>query len=100
MHRFVLAQLFAQSCLSFESKTRSADINPLDKTRSDSKKLVLCTSQEAYRAVTFVSVLFLILSALFPHGAAFAQNITSSISGTVADPTGAVVPNAKIDVRN
>ena len=99
MHRFVLAQLVAHSCLSYESSKTPSVANPLDKNRIHCKKLASCTSQAAYRAVTFVSVVFLILSALFPHGVAFAQNVTSSISGTVADPTGAVIPNAKIDVR-
>ena len=31
---------------------------------------------------------------------ALAQSDTSSISGTVTDPTGAVVPNARVMVRN
>src|ERR1700744_4233753 len=100
MHRFVLAQLFAHSCLSYESSKTPSVANPLDKNRIHWNKLGSCTSQAAYRAVTFVSVVFLMLAALFPHGVAFAQNVTSSISGTVTDPTGAVIPNAKIEVRD
>ena len=35
-----------------------------------------------------------------PHPFVFAQNVTSSISGTVTDATGAVLPNAKITIHN
>ena len=37
---------------------------------------------------------------LFGHSAAFAQSIFASLSGTVMDPKGAVVPGANVSVQN
>jgi len=51
-----------------------------------------------YAAILFVGPL--VLSSVQPH-ALFAQgNITSTVSGTVTDSTGAALPNARITLRN
>src|SRR6266404_6274303 len=43
---------------------------------------------------------FLVISVLLLSAALSAQTITASITGTVTDPTGAVVPNAKVTASN
>lgn len=50
--------------------------------------------------ITSASTLFIALILCLIHARALGQNITSSISGTVTDPSGAVVPSAKIDMHN
>src|SRR5258708_5867098 len=42
----------------------------------------------------------LVISVLLLSAAVSAQTITASITGTVSDPTGAVVPNAKVTATN
>jgi hypothetical protein len=49
------------------------------------------------RMLQFLTIL---LAALFLCGPAFSQYDTGSIAGTVFDPNGAVVPNAKITITN
>lgn len=44
-------------------------------------------------------VLFCLIAVMLPGGC-LAQNITASITGTVTDPSGAVVPGAKITLRS
>lgn len=44
--------------------------------------------------------LAVVLTLLLTQGAAYAQNASGSINGTVADRTGAVVPNAKVVLKN
>src|SRR5580698_3636968 len=46
------------------------------------------------------SVAIVFLSALFLAGISFAQIATTSLRGVVKDPSGAVVPNAKITLTN
>ena len=50
------------------------------------------------RRSTVLVVAFLVVMALMVSGV-FAQSETGAITGTVSDPTGAVVPNAKITVK-
>src|ERR1700680_132968 len=45
------------------------------------------------------SALILLLALMLAVGA-FAQTDRGSITGTIADPAGAVVPNAKIQIKN
>ena len=52
------------------------------------------------RLLALSSVILLALLFFVGNSMGLAQNITSSLSGTVSDPTGAVVPNAKIDIHN
>jgi hypothetical protein len=42
----------------------------------------------------------LIAALMFPPSSAFGQNASGSLAATVMDPTGAVVPNAKVVLRN
>src|SRR5260370_7767490 len=44
--------------------------------------------------------LFAIVILCFPCGAAYCQSTTATLSGTVHDPTGAVVQGAKITLMN
>src|ERR1700744_1854524 len=50
----------------------------------------------AHSALAF----FLMAGAIFVVTPATAQNTSSSVSGTIVDPSGAVLPNATISVRN
>ena len=52
------------------------------------------------RALLFAAALFPIVPLAVTGTRALAQSDTSSISGTVTDPSGAVVPNAKVTARN
>src|ERR1700744_293617 len=51
------------------------------------------------RHIQTIRVLMLVLLA-FCSVASMAQTITGSINGTVTDPTGAVIPNAKVTATN
>lgn len=53
---------------------------------------------DAKHVVTFVSILILLLGPLFMNGRA--QSASATLSGTILDETGAVVPNAKVRVLN
>lgn len=56
---------------------------------------------QAWTASTCVATLFLILASVgYLAMPVSAQNTSSSISGTITDSTGAVIPNATIHVRN
>ena len=53
---------------------------------------------QTVRTMTRVLAALLLLIVFVP--AAWAQRVTGSIAGTVTDPTGALVPNAKVVARN
>src|ERR687885_456998 len=54
------------------------------------------------KAAAFVTALALVLTTLVPLSAtpAMAQATTGVLTGTVADPTGAAIPNAKVTAKN
>src|SRR5438045_165117 len=49
---------------------------------------------------TFAGLLFGLAAAVLPGTVGFAQTITATINGTVTDQTGAVVPNARVQVTS
>src|SRR6516164_2808882 len=80
--------------------------------RSFARSVDLCLGvpqSRYYRRIAAVSVfcfggkmrlaVWICLLALF-SGLVFAQDISGTIGGTILDPTGAAVPNAKITVTN
>jgi hypothetical protein len=93
MHRDTPAQPFIHSCAPFESNPSPTSC--LHQQIADYKRLDLSPRKNFP-----VNLVLFALLALFITGFASAQNITSSIAGTITDPTGAVVPNAKIDLHN
>ncbi len=52
------------------------------------------------RRFTVGLVVVLLVLAAAPGPTAFGQVVGASISGTVADPSGAVIPNARVTIRN
>jgi uncharacterized surface anchored protein len=52
------------------------------------------------RKVYWSLALLVALAGLLMGASAWAQETTGSISGTVKDPSGAVVPNAKVTLRD
>ncbi len=62
------------------------------------RPLAACDRSCAFRAVSLLALAFAILLAM--PVASWAQNATGSLSGTVADSTGAVVPNAQVTLTD
>ncbi len=58
------------------------------------------TSGNSGRLRTLMQVALCLCVAIFAAGRAFAQADQGAITGTVTDPTGAVVPNAQVTVTN
>ena len=53
-----------------------------------------------YKEPLFAAFLFILSLSLFPGASAQSGGSSTSITGTVVDPTGAVVANATVEVRN
>src|ERR1700685_175889 len=65
-------------------------------------KLVLMESRvPAYgRLLTLISTLLVCCFALMFAGRADAQGTNATLSGSIVDPVGAAIPNARVTVRN
>jgi len=53
-----------------------------------------------YKAPLFAAFLFILSLALLPSSSAQSGGSSTSVTGTVVDPTGAVVANATVEIRN
>lgn len=96
MHLFVLGQ----SLLRVSDYLSSTSLSDKQSVKDDE----LSTSLRSHRRSALATVLAVMLSFAAVMGGlshpVYGQNTSSSISGTVADPSGAVIPNASISVRN
>ena len=69
--------------------------------RNDRARSPMITTQLTFsRAAIWMALACCLALGSLSIPAAQAQNTTSSIAGTIVDPSGAVVPNARITVRN
>ena len=57
------------------------------------------TTMSYVRGHYVVSVVLLLLLLICGSGSLFGQGLTGRVSGTVTDPSGAVVPGATVEVR-
>ena len=68
--------------------------------RTKSIGLSIRTIFSSRRSSVSLLAVFLVLSLLLSPATGFAQADTSSLSGTITDPSGAVLPNAKVTAHN
>ena len=99
MYRFKLMHQYAENCNRFQSETPTSHshyrkVNSLEFLQSHIAR------NSARNFFKSASIFFIALILCFIQEPTHAQNITSSISGTVTDSSGAVVPGARIDLHN
>lgn len=82
-------------------------LKTLSSTRQSSDEVFLCLKLPHHRrliarhtALACIAMLFALVTAALVEQTLVAQNTSSSISGTVADPSGAVLPGATVTARN
>jgi hypothetical protein len=90
-----------QPCVRARSGTSSTQLpSGAQRKKRPTSAPVRSLNRLAGKPMMFAAAIFVMLMLVMSSGPAFSQNVTSSVSGTVYDPSGAVIPNAKIEIHN
>ena len=101
--RNTMEPILCASCSACYALKWCGSISPKNRDRSDrSSQKIICIILEAYRDEKTYSgdPSFDVGPAGVLQRSVEAQTITGSVNGTVTDPTGAVIPNAKVTATN